>query len=287
MKKFMEDTFQRVDANRCPFLQKTIGRKVDTILSAPPRGLGEEALRMWRNKVFYAFCMVINPRFNRKQFASAFGVAYGTARNWKNDQGVIDLAAKIASDFAESYLGEVKRLLSLPRGKMRLAEYLKQRNDTLHTLFAEAAFYKNDFLFTLLTKMMTEFFEEQNAVVQKEFHQDKAFLDGKIKRPANIEGADFATLAVRAVELFFHILKVFHGFYENAEELDAYDKNVQDTWELYFLALSVAIKDGKTQHALDYVEVLQQEVKQLLKGTLFLEKELLKVRFRSEKQQDS
>lgn len=285
VKKFFKDTFRAVDADRCPFLDRTVSEKFMDIVKNPPKGLDTKARRLWENKMTYAQFMVINPRFNRKNFASVFGIAYGTARNWKNDKKVMDTVIKLACQFVAAYVDEVKRLIDLPRGNESLAEYLKGRNTGLHKLFAEAAFYKNDFLVTMLLKTIEQWGKEQAAILKEERQQEEAFLQGKVKELKEVDGADFAFLAVNAVGSFLYILKAFYGLYEIPEELEAQSKEKRQMWESYFLALKNIISRGKTEVAHEYVEALQQEVDQLLRGTLFLEKELLKMKAKSGKAQ--
>lgn len=285
MLKFTEDTFQSVDANKCRFLLDTLSRESIAILDAGPKELDGEAWRMWETKMRYAFYMTINPRFNRKKFASVFGIAYGTARNWKKDKRVMDTVVKLACQFVAAYVGEVEKLVRLPRGKESLVKYLNRRNTALHRLFAEAALYKNNFLVTMLLKTMEQWGREQAVILKEEGQQEEAFLQGKMKELEEVDGADFAFLAVNAVGSFFYILKAFYGLYESPEELEAQSKDTRQRWELYFLVLKNIISRGKTEVACDYVEALQQEVDRLLKDTLFLEKELLKMKAKSGKTQ--
>lgn len=46
-------------------------------------------------KRLYALCRSLDPYLNHVWFAKTFGVAYGTARNWKNDPVVKALIKEI------------------------------------------------------------------------------------------------------------------------------------------------------------------------------------------------
>jgi hypothetical protein len=284
--KFSEDTLREVDADKCPFLQETLARKGIAILEAGPKDLDGEAWRMWETKMRYAFYMAINPRFNRKKFAFAFGIAYGTARNWKNDKKVVDSATKLACQFVGAYVDEVKRLVGLPRGNESLAEYVKRRNTALHKLFAEAALYKNGFLVELLVKTMNELGREQAAAQQNEADLFRLIVEGKGDEIAArkitkeelmqaVGGPSFGI--VMAVCAFFRIRSAFYGI-DDVELLDRYNEFDLRNWKLWFELLRGLIMRGKTEEAIEAAEAIEQEANQLLGATLFLEKELLKVK---------
>jgi hypothetical protein len=258
--EFTEQTLKSAGTGYCPFLQRWMGETFQAILDSTP---GKDLL-MQRKKLIYALYLVINPKFSKKRFGEVFEIAYGTARNWINDSKINEVAATYADDFVNKYISEIKKIVTKPIGRTRLADYIENRGSALNNLFREAAFYTNGYLVRVLLL---------NIPKLPDFGDEKANVSGENN-----------TLFFAGCR-FMQLVGSLHGV-ENPQFKKEYCELIKKQHEAEFAMLKVQIKFGNPQDAIEFVEVLEKRNLQQLDDISYLETELLKVKRTNEKKSD-